>query len=89
MEVSKILTDFMPFLGLDWYTPAPTLLQNNWLFYSECSISLLNLIVFVTARDIRGFLTLSSRLQIHENATEIAPSLKEDFMQRHKVSDRL
>ena len=32
---------------------------------------LFNLIDFVTARGIHGFLTLSSRLQIHENATEI------------------
>ena len=45
--------------------------------------------VFVTARDIHGFLTLSSRLQIHENAIVITFSLKEDFMQRRKVSDRL
>ena len=43
----------------------------------------------MTARDIYGFLTLSSRLQIHENATEIAFNLKEDFMQRRKVADRL
>ena len=52
-------------------------------------MSLLNLIVFVTARDICGFLTLNSRLQIHENATEITFNLKEDFMQRRKVPDRL
>ena len=57
-------------------------------FISECSISLLNLIVFVTARDIHGFLTLGSRLQIHENAIEIAFNLIEDFMQRRKVPDR-
>ena len=42
----------------------------------------------MTARDIHGVLTLSSRLQIHEDA--IAFNLKddEDFMQRHKVPDR-
>ena len=43
----------------------------------------------MTALDIHGFLTLSSWLQIHENATEIAFNLKEDFMQRRKVPDRL
>ena len=47
--------------------------------FSECSISFLNLIVFVTTLDIHGFLTLSSRLQIHENAIEIALDLKQDF----------
>ena len=57
--------------------------------FSEWSISVLNLIVFVTARDIHGFLTLSSRSRIHENAIEIAFNLKEDFMERRKVFDRL
>ena len=47
------------------------------------------LTVVVTARDIHGLLTLSSRLQIHENAIEIAFNLKEDFMQRRKVPDCL
>ena len=36
----------------------------------------------MTSRHIHGLLTLSSRLQIHEN-------LKEDFMQSRKVPDRL
>ena len=48
---------------------------------------ILNLIVFVTARDIHGFLTLSSRLQIHENAIEI--DLPETRFQRRKVPNRL
>ena len=39
----------------------------------------LNLIVFVTARDIHGLLTLSSRLQIHKYAIEIALNLKQGF----------
>ena len=42
---------------------------------SECSISLLKLTAFVTAY----FLTLSSQLQIHENAIEIGLNLKEGF----------
>ena len=64
---------------LDWCTTGLILFRNNWILFSECSISLLNLIVFVTARDTDGFLTLSSRLQIHENATEIAWNLKQGF----------
>ena len=31
------------------------------------------------ARDIQGFQTLSSRLQIHENAIEIGLNLKQGF----------
>ena len=42
---------------------------------AECSISLFNLTAFVTAY----FLTLSSQLQIHENAIEICLNLKEGF----------
>ena len=42
-------------------------------------LSLLNLTVFVTARDIHGFLTLSSQLQIHENAIETGLNLKRGF----------
>ena len=38
----------------------------------------------MTARDIHGFLTLSSWLQINENTIEIAFNLKENFMQRRK-----
>ena len=74
----------MPFQS--WTGPCFEIIAH---FISECSISLLNLIVFVTARDIHGFLTLSSLLQIHENATELAFKLKEDFMQRRKVPDPL
>ena len=39
----------------------------------------LNLTVFVTACDIHSFLNLSSQLQIHENAIEIALNLKQGF----------
>ena len=48
------------------------------ILFLECSLSL-NLTVFVTASDIHGFLTLSSQLQIHENATEIGLNLKQNF----------
>ena len=43
----------------------------------------------MAARDIYGFLTLSNRLQVHENTIEIAFNMKEDFMQRRKLTDRL
>ena len=33
----------------------------------------------MTARDIHSFLTLSSQLQIHENAIEIGLNLKQGF----------
>ena len=41
----------------------------------------------MTARDIHSFLTLSSQLQIHENAIEIGLNLKQ--LQRRKVPNRL
>ena len=55
------------------------------ILFSERSISHLNLIVFVTARDIHGFLSA----QIHENAIEINCFEPETGIQRRKVPDRL
>ena len=49
------------------------------ILFSECSICLLNLTVFVTARDIYSFMILSNQLQIHENAIEIGLNLKQEF----------
>ena len=46
------------------------------ILFSKCSISLLNLIVFVTAHDTYSFLTLNNQLQIHENTIEIGLNLK-------------
>ena len=42
----------------------------------------------MTARDIHDFLTLSSQLQIHENAIEIGLNLKQGF-NGAKLPDRL
>ena len=51
---------------------------DNFIF-GMLSLSLLNLTVFVAARDIHNFMTLSSQLQIHENAIEVGLNLKQGF----------
>ena len=75
---SKIQADFMPFeswTGVLQVQPCFEIID-NFIFGM---LSLLNLTVFVTARDIHSFLTLSSQLQIHENSIEIGLNLKQGF----------
>ena len=64
-KFSKIQADFMRFERLDWCTPGPTLFRSNLQFYFRSALSLLNLTVFATARDIYNLLILSNQLQIH------------------------
>ena len=74
---SKIQADFVPFeswIGVLQVQPCFEIIDN---FILGCSVSLLNVTVFVTARDIYSFLTLNNQLQIHENAIEIGLNLKQ------------
>ena len=83
-EVSKILADLLPFKRRTGLLQVQPCFEIHVIDYFIIGM----LIVFVTVRDIHDFLTLSSWLQIHENAIEIAFNLKEDFMQRRKVPDK-
>ena len=76
---SKIQVDFRPFESWTGVLQVQTCFEIIYNLFSECSISLLSLTVFVTARDIYSFLTLSNQLQIHENAIKIGLNLKQGF----------
>ena len=75
-----IQADFMHFESWTGVLQVQPCFEIIYIFiFGVPSIPLLNLTVFVTARDIHSFLTLSSQLQIHENAIEIGLNLKQGF----------
>ena len=76
---SKIQADFMHFESWTGVLQVQPCFEIIYNFFSEFPISLLNLTVFVTARDIYSSLILSNQLQIHENAIEIGLNLKQGF----------
>ena len=84
----KIQADFMPFESWTDVLQVHSYFEiiDNFIF-GMLSLSLLNSIVFVTARNIHNFLILSSQLQMHENAIEIGLNLKQ--LQRRKVPNCL
>ena len=76
---SKIQADFMLFESWTCVLQVqPCLEIIDHVIFGMVYLSL-NLTFFLTAGDIHGFLTLSSQLQIHENAIEMVLSLKLGF----------